>query len=57
MVPSPWSKLPQYRRRLTRFADVERVVVLLYPYADIVKREQMMRCVERVRASPAKGSY
>src|SRR5205814_9814301 len=39
MVPSPWSKLPQYRWQLTRFAEVERVVALLYPHADVVKRE------------------
>jgi hypothetical protein len=49
IVPSPWSKLPQYRWQLKRFAEIERVVALLYPYADIVKREQMTRCVDRVR--------
>jgi hypothetical protein len=50
IVPSPWSKLPQYRWQLKRFGEIERVVALLYPYADIVKREQMIRCLEHVRA-------
>ena len=49
IVASPWSKLPQYRWTLTRFAEIERVVALLYPYADVVKRERMVSCVERVR--------
>ena len=53
MVPSPWSKLPQYCWRLQRFAEIERVVAMLYPYADVVKREQMARCLERVRRSRA----
>jgi hypothetical protein len=53
MVPSPWSKLPQYRWQLKRFAEIERVVALLYPYADVVKREQMQRSLERVRRSRA----
>jgi len=55
-VPSPWSKLPQYRWRLTRFADIERVVAMLYPYADVVKREQMTRCLDQVRATRASRS-
>jgi hypothetical protein len=50
VVRSPWSRLPQYRWRLTRFEDVVRVVALLYPYADVVKREKMARCLEEVRA-------
>jgi hypothetical protein len=53
MVPSPWSKLPQYRWQLTRFAEIERVVAMLYPYADVVKRDQMVRCLDRVRRSRA----
>jgi hypothetical protein len=53
IVPSPWSKLPQYRWQLTQFAEVERVVALLYPCADIVKRERMVRCVEHVRTTRA----
>ena len=51
MVPSPWSKLPQFRWQLTRFVDVERIIAMLYPYADVVKREQMMKCLERVRST------
>jgi len=54
MVPSPWSKLPQYRWQLTRFAEVERVVALLYPHADVVKREQMMKCLEHIRSTRAR---
>jgi len=54
VVPSPWSKLPQYRWQLKRFAEIERVVALLYPFADVVKREQMLRSLERVRRSRAK---
>lgn len=54
IVPSPWSKLPQYRWQLKRLGDVERVVGLLYPHSDIVKREQMTRCLEHVRASRAR---
>ena len=46
---SPWSKLPQYRWELTSFAEIERVVAMLAPYSDIVKREQMCLCLERVR--------
>jgi len=52
-VPSPWSRLPQYRWQLTRFAEIERVVALLYPFADVVKREQMKRCLDVVHASGA----
>jgi hypothetical protein len=48
---SPWSKLPQYRWELTRFAEIERVVALLYPYADVVKRAQMDACLAHVRAT------
>ena len=33
IVPSPWSRLPQYRWQLKRFGDIERVVALLYPYS------------------------
>ena len=47
--PSPWSKLPQYRWELTQFAEIERVVAMLSPYSDVVKREQMRLCLERVR--------
>jgi hypothetical protein len=54
MVPSPWSKLPQYRWQLKRFAEIERVVALLYPYADIVKREQMIAGLEHVRGVRAR---
>jgi hypothetical protein len=32
------------------------VVALLYPYADIVKREQMIACLERVHAVRASRS-
>jgi hypothetical protein len=53
LVRSPWSKLPQYRWQLTRFAEIDRVVAMLYPYADVVKREQMTRCLEFVRATRA----
>jgi len=52
-VPSPWSRLPQYRWRLTHFAEIERVVALLYPYSDVVKREQMARCLDHVRETRA----
>ena len=48
---SPWSKLPQYRWRLTRFVDIERVVATLYPYADVLKRERMVACLDGVRAT------
>jgi hypothetical protein len=48
MVPSPWSRLPQYRWQLKRFAECERVVALLCPYADIVKREQMQVRIDHV---------
>jgi hypothetical protein len=51
MVASPWSKLPQDRWQLTRLAEVERIIAMLYPHADVVKREQMMRCVEHVRST------
>ena len=51
IVPSPWSKLPQYRWELRRFAEIERVVALLRPYADVVKREQMDACVRAVRVA------
>jgi hypothetical protein len=54
LVPSPWSKLPQYRWQLKRFAEIERVVEMLYPYADIVKREQMARCLGRVKETRAR---
>jgi hypothetical protein len=54
MVPSPWSKLPQYRWQLKRFAEIERVVALLYPYTDVVKREQMTHCLDHVRETRAK---
>jgi hypothetical protein len=53
MVPSPWSKLPQYRWQLTRFAEIECVIAMLYPYADVVKRERMTRRLEFVRATRA----
>ncbi|MDP9245683.1 MAG: hypothetical protein M3O64_03435 [Chloroflexota bacterium] len=52
-VPSPWSKLPQYRWEVARFADVERVADMLYPHADIVKRERMFNCLDRVRRARA----
>jgi hypothetical protein len=51
---SPWSKLPQYRWRLTRFADIERVVAMLYQHADVVKRERMLACLHAVRATRAR---
>src|SRR5258708_16647853 len=54
IVPSPWSKLPQYRWELRQFAQIERVVALLRPYADIVKRSQMEVCVRAVRVSRAR---
>jgi len=54
IVPSPWSKLPQYRWELRQFAQIERVVALLRPYADIVKRSQMEVCVTAVRVSRAR---
>jgi hypothetical protein len=53
MVSSPWSKLPQYRWQLARLAEIERVVAMLYPYADVVKRERMTKCVHHVRAARA----
>jgi hypothetical protein len=56
LVPSPWSKLPQYRWQLARFAEIERIVAMLYPYADVVKREQMTRCLDHVRATRASRS-
>jgi hypothetical protein len=40
----------------TRFAEIERVVAMLYPYADVVKREQMTACLHHVRASRASRS-
>ena len=46
---SPWSKLPQYRWELREFGEIERVVAMLSPYSDVVKREQMRLCLERVR--------
>lgn len=49
IVPSPSSKLPQYRWELRRFGEVERVVDLLLPYADVVKHDRMERCVGAVR--------
>ena len=49
MVPSPWSKLPQYRWQLARFAEIERVVELLRPYADNVKLGQMDASLAHVR--------
>ena len=51
MVPSRWSKLPQFRWQLKRFAECERVVALLYPHADVVKRERMMACIEHVNGA------
>jgi hypothetical protein len=56
MVASPWSRLPQYRWQVGRFVEIERVVAMLYPYGDIVKREQMTRCLELVRASRSSRS-
>jgi len=49
MVPSPWTKLPQYCWKSQAFGDVERVVELLRPFADVVKRGEMSACVQRVR--------
>ncbi len=54
MVPSPWSKLPQYRWTLTRFAEIERVAAMLSPHCDIVKREQMRVRLDHVRAVRAR---
>lgn len=51
IVPSSWSKLPQYRWQLTQFAEIERVVGMLTPYCDVIKREQMRACLERVRGA------
>ncbi|MDP9321152.1 MAG: hypothetical protein M3P16_08665 [Chloroflexota bacterium] len=51
ILRSPWSKLPQYRWQLSSFAEIERVVAMLYPYADVVKREQMITRLELVRAA------
>ncbi|MDQ6858875.1 MAG: hypothetical protein M3Z65_07770 [Chloroflexota bacterium] len=53
VVPSPWSKLPQYRWEAARFPDVERVAQMLYPYADVVKRERMFNSVDHVRRARA----
>ena len=49
MVPSPWSKLPQYRWQLARLDEIERVVQLLRPYADVVKLGQMDASLAHVR--------
>ena len=53
-VPSPWSKLPQYRWQVHRFAEVERVVALLRPYADVLKLSQMDACLDHVRETRAR---
>jgi hypothetical protein len=50
-VRSPWSRLPQYRWQLARFVDIQRVAALLYPYADVVKRDRMVACIETVRVA------
>ena len=52
-VPSPWSKLPQYCWRLARYADIERVIALLRPYADVVKLNQMDSCLAHVSETRA----
>lgn len=54
IVPSPWSRLPRYRWQLKRFAEIERVVTLLYPYADVAKRERMVACLDHVRGTRAR---
>jgi hypothetical protein len=54
ILRSPWSKLPQYHWRLTRFAEIERVVAMLSPYADVVKRERMAACLDDVRGARAR---
>jgi hypothetical protein len=54
ILRSPWSKLPQYRWSLTRFPEIERVVAMLYPYADVVRRERMAASLAVVRGTRAR---
>ena len=54
MVPSPWSKLPQYHWRSTAFGDVERIVEVLRPYSDAAKLAKMDACLKRVRDARAR---
>jgi hypothetical protein len=54
ILRSPWSKLPQYRWWLTRFPEIERVVAMLYPYADVVRRERMAASLAVVRGTRAR---
>ncbi len=49
MVPSPWTKLPQFSWKSQAFGDLERIVDRLRPYSDVVKLGQMDACLERVR--------
>lgn len=55
-VPSPWSKLPQYRWQLARFHEIERVVGLLGQYASVVKLTQMAACVAQVHEARRRRS-
>jgi hypothetical protein len=49
MVPSPWTKLPQYCWRSQRFVDIESAVELLRPYSDSGKLGEMDACLQQVR--------
>ena len=53
-IPNQWSKLPQYRWQAASFDGVARVIEILRPYADIVKRRKMDASLARVREARAR---